>query len=380
MKRIQVVISTFFFLASPFLNGGVFSQSEEILEEDDPSRFFLEKDWVRYKTNEPRPDSIKKLFINDILNFNPDEIKKFSGLTGLIIQDTPIPDLVFLKNHPNLIVLEVVSASLHSIAGIENCKKLEDIRLNNNFIRHIGPLKGLTSLRRVRLYDNDIDDIAPIAGHINLIHLDLGKNNISNIEPLRNMKELRVFSIYKCTRLKTIYPISGFTLLTDLNISFLELDDFSLALVRPLKKLKNLRIQGMVSSNIELRYLMNLPDLEQLTMGFNDSITCIDSLRNLTKLEYLDIHTNNVTSIAVVKNFPSLIKLVMYSNQVSDLNPLLNCQNLRSLFVFNNPIIDYSVLHNMKQLQYLHVSNKHFDSMKALQLRSALPTTKISFY
>ncbi|HEX2901096.1 MAG TPA: leucine-rich repeat domain-containing protein, partial [Bacteroidia bacterium] len=156
--------------------------------------------------------------------------------------------------------------------------------------------------------------------------------------------------------------------------------NFSLEMLAEHKELKNLRIQGMVGSNDELKHIMHHPKLEQLTMGKNDNVTTIDSLRFLTKLRYLDIHSNNVTDISTIRNFPRLVKFVIYRNPIVDLTPLLNCPDLRSLFMHEIPAKDYSPLYQMAWLQHLSLNKKAFTVEQAISLKKALSKTEISFY
>jgi Leucine-rich repeat (LRR) protein len=119
--------------------------------------------------------------------------------------------------------------------------------------------------------------------------------------------------------------------------------------------------------------------LEQLTMGKNDSVTTIDSLRYLVNLRYLDIHANNVRDLYTAQNFTRLVKLVAYRNQLTDISPLLNCRELRSLFIQGNPIVDYGPLYQMGYIQHLYLNKKHFDATQQANLKKALRTTNLSF-
>jgi internalin A len=355
-------------------------EDDGLLLEDQPNRTVVEPDWVQWNPSLPSPDTVKKLIVEEADDFSPELLKPFTGLKGLIIKDTPLPDLLFLRNFPNLTVFECQGNYLKSINGIEAATQLEEISVMHNFVRDIVPLTRLTKLHYVRLYDNDITDIGPLRDLKSITHLDLGKNLIASIEPLRGFTQLRVFSIFQDTLLTDISLIEDFTQINDLNISLLQLPRFSLSILRNMPNLENLRIQGMVKNNSELNYIKYFTGIEQLTMGLNDGVTTLDSLWRLDKLKYLDIHSNNVTNLEVVRRFHKLIKVVMYHNLVTDLSPLQGCPELRSLFAFNNPIEDYTVLYAFRQMQYLHVSLKDFTALEQQQLRHRLPATHISFF
>lgn len=348
-------------------------------QEDEMNRFFTEKDWVPWKKGLEDPWAVKKLFIKDKNPVNYGLLRDFKNLTGLIVYDSPMQDLTFLADHPNLTVFEIQGNSLKTLEGIQNLPKLEEFSCHSNFIRDLSPLDSLEHLRVIRLYDNELETLAPIAHLDSVIFLDVSKSKITSIAPIAGWTHLKVLSLYKCEYLTDVNAIANFRDLTDLNISFLDIPDFSLVILDSLRKLQNLRVQGMVHSDKELNHIMYHTDLEQLTMGKNDNVTTIDSLYLLKKLKYLDIHSNNISSIAILHDFYNLVKLVMYRNKVADISPLLNCTEMRSLFVHENPIEDYSPLYQMGFLQHLNIDKTAFEKNEAIQLRRALRSTKISF-
>lgn len=347
---------------------------------DEMDRFIKEKDWTPWKQAILKPDTVTKLFIRDRSPLNYEMLPSFTNLKGLIIYDSPLPDLSFLEHFPHLRILEVQGNSLRTLKGIENCRKLEEFATQSNFVADLGPMDSLLNLTRIVVYDNEITSLAPI-GHLQKVtHLDVSKSKIKTLFHISQWSQLTYLSVYKCYELTDISAVQNFTELTDLNISFLPIPDFSLALLAEHKSLKDLRIQGMVKSNEELQYIMHHTTITDLTMGKNDGVTTIDSLRFLVNLKYLDIHSNNVDDLYTVRNFPKLVKLVMYRNKVRDISPLLSCPDLRSLFMHENPIQDYSPLFQMGYLQHLNVNRSDFDKNSEKQLRQALRSTGISFY
>lgn len=351
-----------------------------LAQDTEMNRFAVEKDWVSWQKGIVQPDSVKKLFIKDKEPLNYEALRTFQHLEGLIVYDSPLPDLEFLADFPHLRILELEGNQLPTLEGIQNLRQLEEFSCSSNFISDISPLDSLLHLRMIKLYDNEFPSLKPIAHLENVTHLDVSKSKIRSLAPIAHWKQLKVLSVYKCYELRDVSALSAYPDLTDLNISFLDVPNFSLSLIAGHNQLQNLRVQGMVSSNEELKYIMQHTDLEQLTMGKNDSVTCIDSLRFLTKLKYLDIHSNNVSDVGVVRNFPDLVKIVMYRNKVRDISPILSCPDLRSLFMHENPVVDYSPLYQMGYVQHLNLSQDDFDERQAMQLRKALRNTRISFY
>ena len=357
--------------------GQAFSQQDE---EEEMSRYFREKDWVTWQQGIANPLAAKKLFIRDKEPIDYEALRKFTNLEQLIVYESPIEDLSWLADYPKLKVLEFQGNSLKSLEGVQVLKGLQEFACNHNFVQDLKPLDSLLDLTWVQIYDNDIETLEPIAHLPKVKTLDVSRNDIRSLKPIANWTWLTNLSVYNSENLIDISEIANFKGLTDLNISFLPVPNFSLQMLEDHKELKNLRIQGMVNSNEQLKYIMHHPKLEQLTMGKNDNVTTIDSLRFLTKLRYLDIHSNNVSDLTVVRNFPRLVKIVIYRNPIMDLSPLLNCPDLRSLFTHEIPAKDYSPLYQMAWLQHLNVSKNAFTMEQAVALKKALSKTKISFY
>ena len=339
----------------------------------------FEKDWTPWLKAIARPDTVKKLFLKDVSKLDTLKLKRFTSLKGIIIEDVPLENLQFLAWFPKLEVIEIKGNSLKTLDGIELCKSLKEVGINNNFIDDLSLLSAF-NLRFLMLYENEITDVSPIAEMTNLEFLELGLNPITSISTLSALTRLKVFSVYECTKLEDISVIENFTEVTDLNISLLQIPGLSLAFIRNLKKIDNLRIQGVLRNNDEINHITHLTGMIQLTMGLNDSVTTIDSLYRLTKLEYLDIHSNNIESIAVIRNFPRLIKFIMYKNRVEDISPLDSRPLLQTLYLQGNPVRDFAPVARMKQLKYLDLSRKDFDEEKEKELRRALPRTAIGFW
>ncbi|MEM7038322.1 MAG: hypothetical protein AAF570_15160, partial [Bacteroidota bacterium] len=305
--------------------------------------------------------------------------REFKKLEGLIIYDCPLKDLEFLVDYPNLKIFECQGNSLRTLEGIQHLKDLEEFSSHSNFAKDLTPLDSLLKLRVIKVYDNEVETLAPISHLQQVEHLNIARNKIKTLAPIANWKQLRMLSVYHCDNLTDISVVEDFHNLTDLNISFLPIPDFSLKMLDSIRGLQNLRVQGMVHSNKELNYIMYHMHLQQLTMGKNDNVTSIDSLFLLDKLKYLDIHSNNVADLSVLQKMPALVKLVAYRNKIEDLSPLLACTELRSLFIHENPVLDYGILYQMGYLQHLNLEKAAFNREQAIQLKKALRSTNISF-
>ncbi len=355
--------------------GGVTAQDDG----DWINRLKEEKDWVPYAKAIRSPDNVKKLYIKNKAPLDLVALNTFGDLQGLIIADSEIEDLSWLADFPNLKVFECQGNGLRSLEGIQVLTKAEEISIKSNFISDLSPLKELTQLRMLNLYENEITTIDSIAHLSQITHLDLAKNKIKSIDSIAHWTDLQYFSVYSCSTLANVDVIANFRKLNSLNLSFLEMPTLSMHLLDSMENLEYLCVQGVLQGNEDLQPISRQTGLKALTMGKNDSISDLSYLADLSQLEYLDIHSNNVTDIRVVGFMPELVKIVMYRNKITDISPLLDCLELRSLFMFENPIENYSPLLKMSQLQHLHLSKDDFSKAKAEALKSRLPQTKIVY-
>ncbi len=77
-----------------------------------------------------------------------------------------------------------VTRGMKSIKGLEYAKNLEKLKLNENEISDISPLKELTKLEYLEIQRNRIVDIKPLEKLTNLTFLKLYNNLIEDITPL----------------------------------------------------------------------------------------------------------------------------------------------------------------------------------------------------
>ena len=90
----------------------VLSLQVQAQEEEEMSRFFRETDWVTWQQGISNPQSVKKLFVRDKEPLDYEALKHFSNLEQLIVYESPIENLNWLKDYPQLKVLEFQGNSL----------------------------------------------------------------------------------------------------------------------------------------------------------------------------------------------------------------------------------------------------------------------------
>lgn len=189
---------------------------------------------------------------------------------------------------------------IRHLAGLEKCRSLAELDLEDHHISDLTPLKGLTNLQSLTLKGNRIQDLGPLAGLHKLQYLQLEDNEIADITPLAALKNMR--SLYLGNnRIAEIDPVSGLT------------------------KLSSLYLGGNRISNIQ-----PLADLRFLdTIGLEgNQISNLSPLLGLTPSRWLFLQNNKITDIGV------LVEMARKDREKQDFAPSWH------VYLTGNPLSD----------------------------------------
>lgn len=159
-----------------------------------------------------------------------------------------------------------VTRGMKSIKGLEYAKNLKKLKLNENEISDISPLENLTKLE----------------------YLEIQRNRIVDVNPLKNLTNLKFLKLYN-NLIEDVTPLSNLTNLTGLDLHY------------------NVTVGGDESHKI-----------------ISKGITDISALKNLKKLEFLDISANRIEDISIFKNFDKIKDLDFSGNRVKNYEGLGN--------------------------------------------------------
>lgn len=138
----------------------------------------------------------------------------------------------------------------------------------------------------------------------NLTHLKLNENEISDITPLKDLKKLEYLEISR-NRIVDLTPLKDLT-----NLTFLKLYNNWIEDVTPLAGLVNL--EGLdLHNNVHQEII----DGKRINSG---GISDISSLKNLTKLNFLDLSANNLKDVSVIKNFDKIKDIDLSGNHIEN--------------------------------------------------------------
>lgn len=132
----------------------------------------------------------------------------------------------------NLTQLKLNENEISDITPLKDLKKLEYLEISRNRVVDVTPLKDLTNLTFLKLYNNWIEDVTPLAGLVNLEGLDLHNNvhqemidgkrinsgGISDVSALKNLTKLTFLDL-SANNLKDVSVIKNFDKIKDIDLS-----------------------------------------------------------------------------------------------------------------------------------------------------------------
>lgn len=190
---------------------------------------------------------------------------------------------------------------IKSLEGLQHCKQIMLVDLEDNEITDLGPISELKLLQSVTLAGNKITDLAPLKGLVKMQLLDIARNQVTDLSPISPMTNLR-----------------------DLWAAHNQIN--SLDAIKELKKIWSLDI-----ANNKVTDLMPVKGLSWLTTldAQHNEISSLEPLRELTELDFLMLQHNKLTDLGVLvemcqkdtageKRFAPYLQLYLEGNPLSD--------------------------------------------------------------
>jgi internalin A len=214
------------------------------------------------------------------------------------------------RNKPDpLVEADVVNIStivgkgkkIANLQGLEKCKALALLDLENNDISDIDAIKELKLIQSLNLAKNKIQSIMPLAALTGIQYLEISNNQVGDLSPLSEIKAL--VNLYAShNQIKDLSPLAG------------------------TPKLVSLYLDGNPLENIQaLSSLKNLERLDLRGTGTSD----LSPLAGHTEWRYLFLNDNKITDLSVLvaaakkdfegqKRFAPFWRLYIGDNPLSD--------------------------------------------------------------
>ncbi|CAL6085731.1 leucine-rich_repeat domain-containing protein [Hexamita inflata] len=235
-----------------------------------------------------------------------------------------------------------------------NCREIENIYL----------ISFLTNLTELNLSNNNISNISSISKLKNLRILDLNINSIEDISALQSLTNLIFLDLFN-------NKLTSYTLalpdLVELTLGYNKLEDKSGLQHSP--KLEILNLNKTESTDLltiphqafcqkvlnlqQISYLSNFVDLQQLYLSYNLQLQNIEPLKFCTQLTKLFIQETSVSDIWPLQFMKNLKTLQIAYTKVVDLHPLQYLYKLVEIDTYNACIIDVSPLAKQTLLDFV---------------------------
>jgi protein phosphatase 1 regulatory subunit 7 len=215
-----------------------------------------------------------------------------------------------------------------------------------------------------------LDDEDPDTDEINLV-----QSRIASIPSLRLERFKKVVKL--CLRQNRLQTIEGLSLLAP-TLQDLDLYDNLISHIRGLEELTELTSLDL--SYNKIKHIKNIEHLTKLTDLYfvSNKISRIEGLNTLVNLRQLELASNRIREIQNLDSFPNLEELFLGRNKITELHGLGGLPKLRLLSVQSNRITDLSPLREVPQLEELYISHNAIESLEGLEGNVNLTTIDIS--
>lgn len=343
--------------------------------------------------------SLQDCYIKDI-NF----LKNAKSVYSLNLSYNIIEDISPLKSLVNINFLKLDNNKISDITPLENFKSFQLLNISNNFIEDISALKKVKFEGELFISNNKIIDLSPLydelkRGKIHLLHfenptvyppksferehgiekwkwfeqgLDLARNKIS-IAKKNKSKSLNIGScgLTDLSLLPELFEDNE--LLEELIISnqYAKYDSDNNVWSKELSK-------GFYKNNIYHipPEICKLKNLKILIIGgdWRDKdkwerwrIKNIDFVKQLKKLEILNVSNNMISELPSLSNHKNLKSLHANNNFINKVGLLKGIDTLEEIYLSNNHLTNINFLKNLKNLKTLDLHNNQINDLLPLK-------------
>lgn len=187
-----------------------------------------------------------------------------------------------------------------------------------------------------------ISDISVLADKVKLEALELrGNEGLTDISALANLKEL-----------------------TQLNLDYNDIEDFSY--LKDKTKMRDLSLweTGMTS----LDFMSEMTELENLQIGRDPIGGDISVLSRMTKLKWINLCSLGIADISPLKDLKELEWVGLTGNFINDISGMAGWTKVSMLDLSANFVTDISVLSNMKELYNVELDENYISAFGVLDL------------
>lgn len=265
--------------------------------------------------------------------------------------------------------LDGVNRNISDLIGIEFCSGLHTLRIQQNNISNLEPLKELVLIDYLGLHLNQIVDIKPLVDNPgigignDIIYLSgnpLNDESILIYKPQLQSRGVRIYS-------DAILSNPGEINFVDNNFEEVIREQLN----KPTGAILNTDLESITNINGRNRNIQNIYEIEYcknldtLDIGDNRILDLIP-LFYLRKMDNLKLDNNNINDIEPIRYFDELTELNLSNNKIEDLSYISNFTKLTILFLNNNYLLSIDALSNLSKLTILFLNNTFIQDISPL--------------
>ncbi|RDD46651.1 Leucine-rich repeat and IQ domain-containing protein 1 [Trichoplax sp. H2] len=245
-----------------------------------------------------------------------------------------------IGQYQSLCWLSLTHCNLKALDGINQCRKLQYIKISDNDVEYLD-LQGLSTLMELNAANNKLTTVHGLDGCTSLKVVDFSKNRLTRLGEITNCTALQEINLDN----NLLVTIKGIQNLINLQVISCNFNDVTY--LDELKRCHLLHSISFTNNSIQL-----LPELtnQSLLVEINLKSNCIASLENfsqswLPSLENLNISENSLSNLEpCLKHFVSIQKLDVSDNCFDSFDAILPCVSqltrLKCLRLNGNPVVE----------------------------------------
>ncbi|TVV28110.1 leucine-rich repeat domain-containing protein [Weissella cibaria] len=294
-----------------------------------------------------------------------------------------ITDLTGLEYATNLSIIDLTGNAISDISALANLPKLQDVSLRMNKATVLPDLTPLTStpIKSLNLVADDYglvpEKLAALNQMTALTSLEMQNTKVTSVPELGNLHQLRELGLAG-NKLTDVSALAPLTQLTSLKVGSNQITDFTpiakltnlttlsignnrsndISMLSTLTKLQQGTFSQMGLTDAMMPTFAAMPDLTDLSIDFNDQITSLTALQQLTKLTSLNFSKDQVADLTPLQHLTSLTSLNFSNAQVTTLQPIAGLTNLTYVNLLRNHVRDLTPLAKMTGLTYVNAKQQ----------------------
>ncbi len=306
-------------------------------------------------------------------------LRLMEDLVSINLQQNQLRGLADLGSKPDLKTLNLADTGIESIAWLAALPALEELTLSGGHLENIEALAGAVNLQSLVIRGQaNVTDWSVLSNFSKLTRLELpgsGVRDVSSLAELTRLEELRMPSL-NTEAFDTLHMLAGLTRLRVLDLSLSRVEDISF--VADMRELRELYLQDSRAGDWSA--LAGLSKLEILDLGDIGAGIDASPLAGLTALRYLDIHGAFCLGTETLRGLTRLEWLSIEGCQLSDISFLANMLELKTLIMSRQSaeLENVDALANLVRLETLKMWSLDLDNIDGLSGLSMLTVLEMT--